>query len=132
MDERDPLGTDGVDDADRPAAGAVGSTGGLPPHPVLMALAAVDAGVDALAAANLWSMSEHELLAARIGVEGTRGRLDAAVLAMTHEIDGRGAAVRVGASSTAAWLRAVCRQRPAVAHGEVRLASELDQELPAL
>ena len=51
---------------------------------------------------------------------------------MTHDIEGRGAALRAGASSTAAWLRGCCRQRPAIAHAEVRLAAELDADLPAL
>ncbi len=101
-------------------------------HPARLALAVVDAGVEELAAANLWSMSEHELLTVRIDAEATRGRLDAVVLAMTREIDGRGAAVRAGASSTAAWLRGRCLQRPAVAHAEVRLAADLDRQLPAL
>src|SRR6187200_2078357 len=101
------------------------STGHTCAHPAVAALAAVDAGISELATANLWSMSEGELLDVRVDAEATRSRLESAVLAMTREIDGRGAAVRVGASSTAAWLRSVCRQRPALAHGEVRLAAEL-------
>jgi hypothetical protein len=101
-------------------------------HPALTALATVDAGVEQLAGANLWSMSEHELLSVRVDAEATRGRLESVVLGMTREIDGRGAALRAGASSTAAWLRGACRQRPAIAHNEVRLAAELDRDLPAL
>ncbi|MEO7980248.1 MAG: DUF222 domain-containing protein [Sporichthyaceae bacterium] len=101
-------------------------------HPAVSALSVVDAGVEALAAANVWSMSDRELLAVRVDAEATRGRLDAVVLGLTREIDGRGAAVRAGASSTAAWLRGCCRQRPAIAHAEVRLAGELDRDLPAL
>jgi hypothetical protein len=113
---------------DDPAA----ATGPACAHPAVTALAAVDAGVAALAAANLWSMSEHELLEVRVDAEATRGRLESVVLGMTREIDGRGAALRAGASSTAGWLRGVCRQRPAIAHNEVRLAAELDRDLPAL
>jgi hypothetical protein len=101
-------------------------------HPAVTALATVDAGVAELAGANLWSMSEHELLSVRVDAEATRGRLESVVLGMTREIDGRGAALRAGASSTAAWLRGACRQRPAIAHNEVRLAAELDRDLPAL
>jgi len=119
----------GMDD-DRPDA--TGATGSTCAHPAQVALARVDAGVAELAAANLWSMSERELLTVRVDAEATRGRLESAVLGLTREIDGRGAAVRAGASSTAGWLRGVCRQRPAMAHNEVRLAAELDRDLPAL
>ncbi len=107
-------------------------TATLSAHPAVTALSLVDTGIEELAAANLWSMSEHELLTVRIDAEATRGRLEAVVLAMTREIDGRGAALRAGASSTATWLRGCCLQRPAVAHAEVRLAADLDRDLPAL
>ncbi len=119
-------------DDDRIGTGSTGSTVTLSGHPAVSALSAVDAGVEALATANVWSMTDRELLAVRVDAEATRGRLDAAVLGLTREIDGRGAAVRAGASSTAAWLRGCCRQRPGIAHAEVRLAGELDRDLPAL
>jgi hypothetical protein len=128
MDDSDPTGATGSTGA----IGGTGSAGVLPAHPARLALAVVDRGVAGLAGANLWSMPEQELLSVRVDAEATRGRLDAAVLTLTREIDGRGAAVRAGASSTAAWLRGCCRQRPAIAHGEVRLAAELDTDLPTL
>ena len=58
-----------------------------------------------LGEANLWTLSDAELLELRADLETTRARLDAQVLAATREVDGRGAAVATGAASTAAWLR---------------------------
>ncbi len=101
-------------------------------HPARVALRAVDEGVAAMAEANLWSLSDRELLDLRIDAERVRSRLDAATLAVTRELDARGAAVATGATSTAAWLRGRCRQHPGAAKAEVRLAGELDASLPRL
>ncbi len=81
------------------------STGGTLEHPARVALSAVDEAIQALGEANLWSLSDQELLGLRIAQEATLARLHAAILATTQEVDGRGAAVEVGAASTALWLR---------------------------
>ena len=84
-------------------------------HPARMALSAVDREIAELAASNLWSMSQAELLQLRIEAEQTLARLQSTVLAVTREVDARGAAVATGASSTAAWLRGRLLQHPAQA-----------------
>jgi hypothetical protein len=77
-----------------------------PAHPARAALAAVDDALAQLASANLWSMSESDLLDLRIDLEASRARLESVTLSVTREVDGRGAATATGAPSTAAWLRA--------------------------
>jgi hypothetical protein len=99
-------------------------------HPARLALSAVDRDIADLAAANLWSMSATELLQLRIEAEQTVARVQATVLAITREVDARGAAVATGATSTEAWLRGRLLQHPAAATAEVRLARELDHDLP--
>lgn len=111
---------------------ATGTTGTLPAHPARAALAVVDQGLDALGAANLWSMSDRELLDLRVDQERTLARLQAQVLVTTREIDARNAATATGASSTEAWLRGRCLRHPGAAKAEVRLVTELDQQLPVL
>jgi hypothetical protein len=109
-----------------------GATGPLLAHPARVAMAVVDRGVDELAAANLWSMPDRELLDLRLDQERTLARLQAQVLATTREIDARDATKATGASSTEAWLRGRCVRHPGGAKAEVRLAKELDQQLPVL
>jgi hypothetical protein len=97
----------------------------LPAHPARAALAAVDDALGQLGSANLWSMSESDLLDLRIDLEATRARLESATLAVTREVDGRGAATATGAPSTAAWLRGRLRLHPGAAKAEVELARDL-------
>ena len=105
------------------------TTGTLTAHPARVALSVLDAGVAGLAQANLWSLSDAELLALRVDLETVRARLDAQVLAATREVDARGAAVATGAASTAAWLRHRVLIHPGAAKAEVGLAKDLDGEL---
>ena len=105
------------------------TTGPTTAHPARVALSVVEDGVAGLAQANLWSMSDAELLELRVDLETSRARLDAAVLAATREVDARGAAVATGAASTAAWLRGRVRLHPGAAKAEVGLAKDLDGEL---
>ena len=107
------------------------TTGPLLAHPARAALTALDTAVEALQEANLWSLSEHELLDLRIDVAGTLARLQSAILSVTREADGRGAAVAVGAPSTATWLRGRLLMHPGAAKAEVALAKDLDSELVA-
>lgn len=99
--------------------------------PALAALHAADAAVGELLGASLWTLPEHDLLDLRIGLESLGARLAAASMAATREIDGRGAAVTAGATSTAAWLRGRLLVHPGAARREVALARELDGELAA-
>ena len=71
-------------------------------HPARVALATVDEGLAVLSEANLWTLDAAELLELRTDLETSRARLDAQVLAVTREVDRRGAAVATGAASTAA------------------------------
>ncbi len=82
-----------------------------------------------LGSANLWSMSESDLLDLRIDLEATRARLESATLTVTREVDGRGAATATGAPSTAAWLRGRLRLHPGAAKAEVELARDLATEM---
>ena len=98
-------------------------------HQACAALTVLDQAVDALLAANLWSMSEAETLAHRKALQRVAAKLDAARLAAIREVEGRGAAVAAGASSTQAWLQGALRMRPAAAKEEVALATALDGDL---
>jgi len=100
-------------------------------HAAQVALAAVDAGLDGLGVANLWSLPDADLLELRVAQERTLARLQAMILATTREIDGRGAAVATGAHSTAGWLRSRLRAHPGAAKAEVILAADLDGDLEA-
>jgi hypothetical protein len=108
------------------------STGGTLEHPARVALGVIDEGISALGEANLWSLSERELLGLRIAQEATLARLHAQVLATTREVDARGAAEAMGASCTAGWLRGRCGLHHGAAKREVQLAVELDTALPVL
>jgi len=99
--------------------------GTLPAHPAREALAAIDAGLDGLGEANLWSLSDSDLLELRVAIERTRARLEARVLAVTREVEGRGSAVATGAPSTAAWLRGRLLMHPGATKAEVALAADL-------
>ena len=126
-----------VDDG-RVVSGVVGRLGvmsstfdTLVAHPARVALTAVEQGLGGLGEANLWTLSDAELLELRADLEATRARLDAQLLAATREVDGRGAAVATGAASTAAWLRHRLLLHPGAAKAEVALAKDLAGELTA-
>ena len=102
-----------------------------PAHPAQLAVAAAREAIGQLLQANLWSLSEQELLGLRIELETVRAQLDAATLTTTREVDARGAAVATGAASTAAWLRGRLLQHPGAAKAEVALANALDGDQAA-
>ena len=108
------------------------SCGSTLEHPARAALNCVDEAVTALGEANLWALSDSELLDLRVAQERSVARLQARVLATTREIDSRGAAGKVGAPSTAAWLKGRVGVAPGAAKREVALARELDVDLPVL
>ena len=100
-------------------------------HPVLSALRVIDAGLDELAEGNLWSLLDSESLEVRVELERLSSRLYGAKLAATRDVDSRGAATKAGASSLRAWLINRVRLHPGEASREVRLAAQLDTDLPA-
>ena len=100
-------------------------------HPVLAALEVIDAGLDDLAAGNLWSLLDPESLEVREKLERLSARLYGARLASTRDVDSRGAAVKAGATSLRAWLINRVRLHPGQATREVLLAHQLDTDLPA-
>ena len=61
-------------------------------HPAFAGVALLEAGVKELAEANLWSLSERELLELRLVLEQLAARLGSDTLTATREIDARGAA----------------------------------------
>src|SRR4051795_12472093 len=78
------------------------STTSLPPaaHPVRALLDQLGGLLDQLTVAEVWTLGEADLLAARVAVETQTARLTAVRWALTREIKVRGAAVAVGATST--------------------------------
>ena len=102
-----------------------------PAHPAQLAVAAAREALERLREANLWSLTDPDLLDLRIDLEQLRAQLDAAVLSTTREVDARGAAVATGAATTAAWLRGRLRQHPGAAKAEVALANALDTDQQA-
>jgi hypothetical protein len=100
-------------------------------HPVLAALRDIEAGLDDLAQANLWSLLDSESLEVREQLERLSARLYGARLASTRDVDSRGAAVKAGATSLRAWLINRVRLHPGDATREVLFAAQLDAHLPA-
>uniref|UniRef100_UPI002AD34FE2 DUF222 domain-containing protein n=1 Tax=Frankia sp. Cr1 TaxID=3073931 RepID=UPI002AD34FE2 len=95
-------------------------------HPLLTGLDAVATGVDALAQATVWSLSDADLLAALEDGERLLATVAAVRLRLVREADGRDLAAGQGATSTAALLRHRLRLRPGDARMLVELAAALD------
>ena len=55
-----------------------------PAHPAQLAVAAARAAIEALGQANLWSLTDTDLIDLRIDLETARNQLDAAVLSTTR------------------------------------------------
>jgi len=94
-------------------------------HPAVTAVVVLEHGLDELAAASLWSLSDTETLALRERLEGVRARLDARVLA--GDLD-------TGLGATAAALAAggiTREQAAAIAAGMRGLPRGLDPGLRA-
>jgi hypothetical protein len=90
------------------------------------ALARVADGLSEGAARSAWALPDEDLLTALVQVHDLEQRLAAVRLGLVREIDGRGLAVKQGASSTAGWLWQRLRVGVATARRWVRLAGELD------
>lgn len=75
-------------------------------HPAVEAAGAIGAALDALAEANLWSLPDGEMGSLLVELERLSRRLAHAQVVALGQANGTGLAVRDGATSLAAWLRA--------------------------
>jgi hypothetical protein len=73
-------------------------------HPAAEAVDVIDAGLDALSDASLWSMSTAEVGRLVIAMERIGRRIAAAQVTVLAQADRSGVADQTGASSTAVWL----------------------------
>ncbi len=101
-------------------------------HPALQAAAVIDDALTDLLTTSPWTLTERELLDLMTHQETLLARLHAAVLATTRDFDSRGIAATQGAASTAAWLRERHLITPAEAKKRVKLAHDLDTDLPGV
>jgi hypothetical protein len=89
-------------------------------HPAVEAVAMINAGLDALAEASLWSMSTADVGQLVMAIERIARRACAAQVAALAQADRCGIADQTGASSTAVWLHNVADLPVGV--GRARLA----------
>jgi hypothetical protein len=75
-------------------------------HPAIAAAETIAAGLDELAAANLWSLPDSQLGGLLVDLERLSRRLAHAQIAALAQADGAGLAAHDGATSLPAWLRA--------------------------
>src|SRR5262245_9245367 len=92
--------------------------GRVGPDPGGAALDRLSAGLDALAGANAWALSDGELSGGLARLIGLERRTAAARLTLIAELERRGPAALGGACLTG-WLKAVQRQDPDEAHRAV-------------
>jgi hypothetical protein len=92
-------------------------------HPVVGAVTAAFDGLGAVRDAAFFGLADDELEAAIEGCHGVRARAFDTELALVAEADGRDLGRRLGAASTAAWLRDRFRIRPGDARRLVDLAN---------
>src|SRR5215213_5134567 len=87
--------------------------------------------VEAVSGESTWRHSEDDLVERLREYEAVRARLDAHRLALVRELDTRGWAAAVGATSTQAWLAQALRVDPRTAAADVRAARALDPAVDA-
>jgi len=98
---------------------------GISVHPVVDAVDAVSDVLDGTADADAWALSDDDLVRVVEQCEQLSARVAELGLRLVREMDGRDLARRVGASSTAGWLRHRLRLRPGEARSRVELAHRL-------
>ena len=130
---RNPLSTNGF------SASKVSGTVGGPPYghamtdlldttgapPGVAALDLVREGVDALASTELWQLGNDDLRATLLELHRLQRRAQAEALRVLREVDHRGAALELGATSTSAWLVWGLQMHPGAARRAVRDARAL-------
>jgi hypothetical protein len=92
-------------------------------HPVVGAVGAAFEGLGGVRDAALFGLADDELEAAIEACHGLRARVFDTELALVAEADGRDLGRRLGAASTAAWLRDRFRLRPGDTRRLVDLAN---------
>src|SRR4051794_38215258 len=96
------------------------------PMDAVGAWAALGAAARAVATAPLWRLSEEQVVGLLRAQVADAARIEAARLALVRELDARGWAAAVGATSTQAWLAQALLIDPRVAAADVRAARALD------
>ena len=94
----------------------------VPDHPVRAGLSDADTGVAAARSADVWALSDDDLVVALAECEALAARVAELGLVLVREADDRDLARRLGAASTVAWLRDRYRLRPADAKTRLDLA----------
>jgi hypothetical protein len=89
-------------------------------HPAFSALGSISRELDKLAEARLWSLSVGDLAQLIIGIERMARRVSATQITLSAQAESAGVADHEGATSTAAWLRAVADVP--IGEGKARLA----------
>ena len=84
------------------------------------AWAGLRCAVQAVAGEPAWRLGAEELVERLRDYEAVRARLDAHRLGLVRELDARGWAATVGATSTQAWLAHALRADPRAAAADVR------------
>ena len=100
-------------------------------HDVLRGLARVDEGLDLLAGAEDWSLSDQEVRACLAEAARVKARAHAAyltLLAASARRDGPTRSGVKGGAETAAWLAAECRMSASRVRGDLREAQVLDPD----
>jgi hypothetical protein len=94
-------------------------------HPAVEAVAAINAGLDELASATLWSLRAAELAELVVAAEKIARRIAAAQLPLLAQVDSTGLAYELAATSTPAWLRNVADVPFAVGKARLQLHRSL-------
>src|SRR5690606_32916311 len=97
--------------------------GGVSVHPVVGAVNAAEAAVESAGAANVWALSDDDVVAALDTLQRLAAREAELRLRLVAEVDARDLGRRHGGSSTAGYLRGRYNMRPADAKWAVQLAN---------
>src|SRR4051812_15271711 len=104
----------------------VASGAAVDPVDAVGAWAALGAAARAVATAPLWRLSEEQVVSLLRAQVADVARIEAARLALVRELDSRGWAAAVGATSTQAWLAHALLIDPRTAAADVRAARALN------
>src|SRR5690625_3368200 len=94
-------------------------------HPVLAGLEDAGTALESARQADAWAASDDDLATALAECEALAARVAELELTLVREADDRDLGRRLGASSTAAWLRHRFRLRPGDAKARVSMAHRL-------
>ena len=95
-------------------------------HAVLTAVEVISAALDQTFDADVWALSDDDLSDAMGKLEALAARQAEVSRRVVREADARDLGRRMGATSTAAWLRHRLRLRPGDARTRVTLANRLE------